>query len=279
MQKRIIGFLGAGNMGQSLIKGLLLNHYPPELVWVCDTHQDKLNNLLVSYPKINTTQDMHALVHNSAVLVLALKPQVLQSVLTDLKTDLQKYEPLLISIAAGIQTQQIHRWVSHCTSNTLDIIRAMPNTPAMLQAGITGLYADASVSQDNKEFAHKLFNAVGHTIWIEDENLMDVVTALSGSGPAYFFYILEAFIEGATQLGLSPETAKKLSTYTMLGASQMAIHSNDIHTLRENVTSKGGTTQAGLDTFDTGQLKECLIQALIAATQRGKALSNAYDTI
>lgn len=278
MQKKIIGFLGAGNMGQSLIKGLILNGYPAELLWVCDKHKDKLNDLLVSHPKINITQDMHSLVTNTQVLVLAIKPQVLQSVITDLKTDLQQYTPLLISIAAGIKTQQINTWLSN-PLNTISIIRAMPNTPALLQVGITGLYADTTVSQQNKKLADQLFGAVGQTIWIEDEHLMDVITALSGSGPAYFFYILEALIQGATQLGLPHKIAQKLSIYTMLGASEMALHSDDLSTLRQKVTSPGGTTEAGLAALNKGQLKNCLIQALIAATERGQALSNAYDTI
>lgn len=278
MQTKIIGFLGAGNMGQSLIKGLILNGYPAELLWACDKHKDKLDNLLVSSPTINITQDMHTLVENTQVLILAIKPQGLQSTLTQLKTELQKYTPLLISIAAGIQTQQINTWLSN-RSQTISIIRAMPNTPALLRAGITGLYADNTISVENKKFATQLFEAVGQSIWVEQENLMDIVTALSGSGPAYFFYILEALILGATKLGLPQNTAQKLSIYTMLGAAQMALHSDDITALRQQVTSPGGTTEAGLQALDEGQLKNCIIQALIAATDRGQALSKIYDTI
>lgn len=273
MEKQIIGFLGAGNMGQSLIKGLMLNKYPANQLWVCDHHPEKLNKLLIDYPELHITPHAHTLIQNSTVLVLAIKPQGLQTTLADLRSIIQRYKPLLISIAAGITTDQIHKWLtSENVSNAFQIIRAMPNTPACLQAGITGLYADKAVSINHKKFAEQLFTFVGETVWIPQEDLMDLVTALSGSGPAYFFYILEALITSATQLGLPLMTAQKLAYYTMLGSAKMAIESNDLIALRQQVTSKGGTTEAGIQALEQGQLRHTLNQALIAALQRGKAL-------
>lgn len=275
MQKQIIGFLGAGNMGQSLIKGLILNGHQANQLWVCDHHLPKLESLSKEYPDLHITQKGNELIEKSDVVVLAVKPQVLQQALTDLKEALSRSKPLLISIAAGISLAQIQRWIAPIQ---LDIIRAMPNTPALLQTGITGLYADKSISAENQTLAETLFKSVGESAWIEEESLMDVVTALSGSGPAYFFYILESFIASATQLGLPLKTAQKLITHTMLGASKMALHCEDLLTLRQQVTSKGGTTEAGLQALEQGQLPQILAKGLIAATKRGKALNALSNT-
>lgn len=277
MDKEIIGFLGAGNMGQSLIRGLMLNGYSGDKLWVCDHHQSKLEKLLNTYPALHTTQQPHTLIQNSTVLVLAIKPQGLRTTLSELSPILQRYKPLLISIAAGISTTQIDHWLATpLASNAFQIIRAMPNTPACLQAGMTGLYADNTIGLDNKKIAEQLFASVGETLWVQQEDLLDIVTALSGSGPAYFFYILEALIASATRLGLPLSTAQKLAQYTMLGAAKMAINSDDLIALRQQVTSKGGTTEAGIQALEHGKLSYALEQALIAATQRSRSLKDQY---
>lgn len=269
MKKQTIGFLGAGNMGQSLINGLLSQNYSADQLFVCDHHQDNLQGLSAKYPNIHTTQNIDTLIENSTMVVLAIKPQDLCKTLKDVQNILEHKKPLLISIAAGITTDKIKDCVG---SSSLEVIRAMPNTPALLQAGITGLYADITVSPEHKQIAEDLFQAVGETVWVETEDLMDVVTALSGSGPAYFFYMLEALVDEASRLGLPLKTAQTLSYHTLLGAAKMAIHSSDLKQLRQNVTSKGGTTQAGIEALENADLKTIMANALRAATQRSKTL-------
>ncbi|HKY69405.1 MAG TPA: pyrroline-5-carboxylate reductase, partial [Gammaproteobacteria bacterium] len=205
--KSTIGIIGAGNMGSSLIGGLIKNGYPAQNLWISDHGKEKLEKLHDKWG-IQTTQDNLILSQKADTIVLAVKPKDMKALLLDLSDGLNTHCPLFISIAAGITTQKIQNWLKN---TNVPIIRAMPNTPALLGCGITGLYAASTLNPALCQRAEELLSAVGQTVWIPNEALMDVVTALSGSGPAYFFYVMESLIEGGVQLGLPLETARKLT--------------------------------------------------------------------
>jgi len=268
-----IGFIGAGNMGGALMEGLLKRGYPPKLLWACDHHAQKLEAL--AKLGVNITQDPDFVTTNVEILVLAVKPNSIKSTLVALQSLLKMHRPLVVSIAAGITTSQIALWQG---IDACPIVRAMPNTPALVGTGMTGLFATPSVSKAMREAMSRLFVTVGQIAWFTNEADMDVVTALSGSGPAYFFYFMECLINAATELGLSEEIARKLTFQTALGAAQMAQKSpENIKALRQKVTSKGGTTEQGINVLKDGKMAELLQAMLEAATKHGKTLSEQYD--
>jgi pyrroline-5-carboxylate reductase len=199
-----------------------------------------------------------------------VKPQVLEQVATSIAPAVQKGQPLVISIAAGVLERNIEGWLG----GDIALVRTMPNTPAMIQVGATVLHANGLVSNEQKSLAETVLRAVGLTQWVEDETLLDAVTALSGSGPAYFFLVMEAMEDAAVELGLSAETAHLLTLQTALGAARMAMESSDTPaTLREKVTSPGGTTEAALNRFEEGGLRGLFTQALTQARDRSVELS------
>lgn len=208
------------------------------------------------------------------VIVLAVKPQVVRAVCAELADAARNRQPLLISIAAGIRMEQLRAWLGA----DLPIVRAMPNTPALIGAGASGLIANVSASTAQRAQAEAILNAAGRTVWIEREELMDTVTALSGSGPAYFFLLVEALEDAAVAQGLPRETARTLAMQTCLGAGRMLVESDTAPaTLRERVTSPGGTTAAALDAFAAGGLRDLVANAVAAATRRGCELSEHYS--
>jgi pyrroline-5-carboxylate reductase len=211
-----------------------------------------------------------AAAQDADVVVFAVKPQVMQAAAKSVATAVQATQPLIISVAAGIATADLDRWLGGGHS----LVRVMPNTPALLGAGAAGLYANPKVSAERRATAQALMEAVGTARWIDDESLMDAVTALSGSGPAYFFLLMECMEAAALELGLPAEAVRALTLQTALGAARMALESGEAPaTLRKQVTSPNGTTAAALGVFEDGQFRALVQKALTAARDRGRQLS------
>lgn len=265
-----IAFIGAGNMAGALIGGLLADGVPPDLLTATDPSTEKCQALRAA-AGIRTLQDNRAAVREADIVVLAVKPQVLKVVAQELADDIGRRRPLVISIAAGVRCDSLQSWLGGSAA----LVRTMPNTPAMIQSGATVLYATAGVSQQQREQAESLMRAVGLTQWVEDEDLMDTVTAVSGSGPAYYFLVMEAIESAARELGLSAETARLLTLQTALGAARMALESSEPPaTLRARVTSPGGTTERAIGVLEDGGLRALFRHALKAARDRSVELSD-----
>lgn len=260
-----ICFIGGGNMAQALIGGLISRGLPPTRITVSDP-VEQIRQLLQE-KEVHVTQDNVAAIKNADVVVLAVKPQVLATVLRPLKGLLS--DKLVISIIAGAEIQTI--------SNLIDsnrIVRVMPNTPALVQTGAHGIYANDVVGTPDRELTSQILAATGLTIWVNSEAQIDAVTAISGSGPAYFFYLMESMIRAGKNLGLDEKVATALTLQTALGAAQMAItSSNTPSELRKNVTSPNGTTQAALEVFDRAQISQNIQSALAAAQKRSQELA------
>lgn len=269
MLNKNIGFIGGGNMARSLIGGLANSGVSASSLFVSDVNPDLLQNLAKDFG-INTCDSNQELVNNCQIIVLAVKPQVMKEVVSAL--DLARQDkPLIITIAAGIRAESIQHWVGH----EVAIVRAMPNTPALLQTGATGLYANKHASEAQKEAAESILRAVGLAIWVDKEQQMDAVTALSGSGPAYLFLVMEAMEQAGIELGLSRENARLLAIQTAFGAAKLALEMEDSPaTLREKVTSPGGTTEQALRVFDELELKNIFNKAMTAARDRAIELAD-----
>jgi pyrroline-5-carboxylate reductase len=267
MQK--IAFIGAGNMAGALIGGLIADGVSPADLIAADPSVEKCQSLAAS-TGMRTTQDNVAAVAEADIVVLAVKPQVLHEVVEGISALVHQRQPLVISIAAGIRCDTLLAWFG----GEVPLVRTMPNTPAMIRSGATVLYATSSVSDAQREQAESLMRAVGLTQWIDDEALMDAVTALSGSGPAYLFLVMEAMENAARECGLPPETARLLTLQTAFGATRMALESDEPPArLRARVTSPGGTTERAIDALETGGLRQLFVDAISAAQQRSIELS------
>lgn len=274
LNKQYIGIIGGGNMGSSLVGGLIHKGFPRERILVVDRNEEKRLHFKERWSVI-ATQNSKEVVEKSDIVVLAVKPNAMKATLAEIASVLKHTPKLLISIAAGITTKQIHRWLSEYQ---YPIVRAMPNTPALHGQGVSGLFASASVSRSDRDQAEQLLGTVGRTIWIPEESMMDIVTALSGSGPAYFFYFMECLIKGAHALGLPEDIANELTLYTAMGSVHMAIQSKEpLHLLREKVTSPGGTTEQAIKILKDGNIETILQNALNAANNRGKEISKLFD--
>ncbi len=264
-----ISFIGGGNMAASLVGGLVADGYSPKHIIVSDPDGEKLARLAAQFG-IQAAAGNADAVSRADVLVLAVKPQVMQQVAGDLKASVQKHRPLVVSIAAGVREDDLQQWLG----GNLPLIRTMPNTPAMIQAGATVLHANPAVTDEQKNLAESVLRAVGLTRWVDNEAQMDAVTALSGSGPAYFFLVMEAMEQAGIELGLSNETARLLTLQTALGAARMAMESSDGPALlRERVTSPGGTTERALGILEQGELRQLFAKALSGAKERSVELS------
>jgi len=236
--KTVIGFIGAGNMAYALIKGLLSDGFEAKNINVSDANLELLEKRS-SELGVTTYSDNVSLLTNSDIVVFAVKPQVLSVVCHELKNKASS-DQLFVSIVAGIKSKDINRWLG----GDFALVRTMPNTPALFQSGVTGLFANELVNDTQKESVNLLLSAVGECFWVNEENLLDAITAISGSGPAYFFLMMQSMKQAAMALGLDEETADALSIKTSLGASIMATNSGkDSRTLRAEVTSPNGTTQ------------------------------------
>lgn len=263
---KIVAFIGGGNMAQALIGGLLAEGTPATTINVAEPVAELRDLLAVRGVNVFASATEAAI--DADVIVLAVKPQIIQTVLHELAPYVAK--KLVISIAAGVTVATLSKGLAGHSR----IVRAMPNTPALVQTGATGLFASAIVDQDDRDNATNILSAAGLVLWVNDESLMHAVTAVSGSGPAYFFYLMEAMIKAGVEQGLDEKTAKALTLQTALGAAQMAIISGDNPTkLRTNVTSPNGTTAAAIEHLDAQQVSQHIVDALLAAGQRSVALS------
>lgn len=256
-------------MARSLIAGLIQDNTELQ-IHVSDPDQSQLDAILKNWPTVKVFTDNKQACTDADIVALAVKPHLLTQVCEDLREVAQTRQPLFISIAAGVRESRINK----ALGGQLPIVRCMPNTPALVQAGATGLYANDQVSATQRSQAEAILRAVGITLWFEKEVQLDAVTAVSGSGPAYFFRVMEAMQHAAIELGLTSEEARLLVLQTAFGASKLAMESNDdVGILRERVTSKGGTTEAALQVLDKGGLSELFQQALNKAYQRAKELA------
>ncbi len=262
-------FIGGGNMASSLIGGLVADGYDSRQITVSDPDSDKLAQLAARFD-VHTETDNNKAIDQAKVVVLAVKPQALESVARNIADSVGRARPLVISIAAGIRESALRDWLG----SEVALVRTMPNTPAMIQSGATGLHAGPGVSTEQRDMAESILRAVGLTRWVDDESQMDAVTALSGSGPAYYFLVMEAMEAAACEMGLDQETARLLTLQTALGAARMAIESSDAPaTLRQKVTSPGGTTERALKILEEGKLRELFAEALKGAQTRSRELS------
>lgn len=273
VQATTVTFIGGGNMARSLIGGLVARGRPASGIHVAEPHAPFREALARDF-SVHVHADNATAAANGAVWVVAVKPQVLREVAEALAGIAQAQRPLIISVAAGITSQQLDRWLG----GKLAVVRAMPNTPALVGAGATGLFANAKVSAAQRKLADELLSATGMTVWIEDEAQMDAVTALSGSGPAYVFLLAEAMQAAGEAQGLAADAARELAVQTLFGAALMLSESNDpASVLRQRVTSPGGTTQAAIECFEAGGFRALVAKAIAAAAQRGKELSEANE--
>ena len=266
-----IAFIGGGNMASSLIGGLLSSSEPPASMLVAEPDKEQRQRLEQQFGVRTSDDNIETL--KADVVVLAVKPQLLQQVCRQLSKALSQIDkkPLFISIAAGIRSDDINRWLGGHHA----IVRCMPNTPSLLKVGATGLFANTQVSSAQKSLADTILQAVGINLWVNDENELDAVTAVSGSGPAYFFLMMEAMQQAGIKLGLEAATAEKLVLQTALGAAMMANNSDvDAATLRARVTSKGGTTEQAIKSFQGAHFEQLVEDALKAASNRSQTLAD-----
>lgn len=271
-----LGFIGGGNMATSLISGLIADGHDPQRILVSDAEHEKLANLSANFGVRSAPSNLEVAFH-AEVLILAVKPQTLRTVCEEIRLTVQQQRPLVISIAAGVREMYLQQWLG----NNVAVVRTMPNTPAMLQAGATVLHADRNaVSPQQRDMAESVMRAVGLACWVENEALLDAATALSGSGPAYFFLVMEAMEQAGITLGLEPGITHLLTIQTALGAARMAMESSESPaSLREQVTSRGGTTEQALRIFEEGKLRNLFTQALTGARDRSEELSKMLGEI
>ena len=270
MQANSIGFIGAGNMAGSLVRGLIAKGTPVSAIHVADIDSGKLAELTTECGIQASSNEQIA--NNCEVIVLAVKPQVMETVCRNLHAGSQN--PLFVSVAAGITLTQLGNWLA----DTAAIVRCMPNTPALVGQGASGLFANDKVDSQQRTTAQQLLDAVGISAWVDNEADLDLVTAVSGSGPAYFFLFMEAMQNTAQEMGMSAELARKLVLQTASGASALAQNSDvDVAELRRRVTSPGGTTERAINTFEAGRLRQLVETALHAARDRSIELAQETD--
>jgi pyrroline-5-carboxylate reductase len=271
MGKRIL-FVGGGNMATSLVGGLLARGYAAADLAVADPDSAQRARLERDY-RIATTADAATALGAVQVVVLAVKPQQMAAVAQALAAPLAATRPLVISVAAGIRLQDLERWLGP----GVPLVRTMPNRPALIGAGITALYAAPGVDAASRATAEAILAACGPTVWVPDEAQMDVVTAVSGSGPAYFFLLIECLEAAGIELGLDPATARRLAIETARGAGRMAAESAEAPAeLRQQVTSKGGTTAAALEVLEAADVRGIFARAVAAGAARSTALAREF---
>lgn len=276
-----IAFIGGGNMARSLIGGLVGRGFDPSRLHVAEPVEAMREALERDFGVKTHAEATQAVAQAGArtgtsapLWLFAVKPQVMRGVCESLSDAAREQDPLVVSIAAGITSAQLQRWLG----KELAVIRAMPNTPALLGAGVTGLFATGNVDASGRERAEQLLSSAGPTVWVGDEALIDSVTAVSGSGPAYVFLLAEAMQAAAIAEGLPADAARTLSLQTILGAARMLTEAGETATeLRRRVTSPNGTTQAAIETFQAGGFEALIGKAIHAARARGAELSAAND--
>ena len=269
MTQTHIAFIGGGNMARSLIAGLIADGHKPSALTVSDPLAEKREQLAASYG-VHSAPDNAAAVAEADVIVLCVKPQAAAAVCRELAGLLPDPPPLVISVMAGINEASIEHWLGR----QLPLVRTMPNTPVMVQSGAIGLHANRAATDSHRNLAEEILRAGGLTRWVDNEQDLDAVTAVSGSGPAYFFLFMEALEKAGIEQGLEAEAARLLSIQTALGAARMAVESDESpQQLRERVTSPGGTTERALAAFAEGGLEALVSRAVAAARQRAGELS------
>jgi pyrroline-5-carboxylate reductase len=269
-----IAFVGGGNMATSLIGGLIARGTPPSAIVAADPESSQRSRLERDYG-ITTVADAPAAVTGARTVVLAVKPQQMAQVARSIAGPVTAARALVISVAAGIRLQDLARWLGPA----VPLIRTMPNRPALIGAGITALYAAPGVDAISRQTAETMLAACGTTVWVPDESQLDVVTAISGSGPAYFFLLIECLESAGIELGLDPETARRLALETARGAGRMAAEAAEPPAeLRAQVTSKGGTTAAALAVLEAAGLRGIFAAAVAAAARRSAELAQEFGT-
>ncbi|MDY6814544.1 MAG: pyrroline-5-carboxylate reductase [Pseudomonadota bacterium] len=264
-----ISFIGAGNMAGALIGGMLDNGYKAGDIWVSAPDDAHLQAIRKRFG-VSITTDNRYCARQADLVILAVKPQVMADVCRDIAPVVQNTRPLMVSIAAGLTADTLDQWLG----GGLPMVRVMPNTPSLVGKGAAGLFANSHVKDDQKKMVQAVFESIGSALWVEDENLLHGVTALSGSGPAYFFLMLEALEAAATEAGIEPATARELAIQTMAGAAEMAARSeHDPARLKRNVMSPGGTTEQAIKTFEDGGLRELVKKAYGAAFRRSEEMA------
>ncbi len=270
MNGQRIAFIGAGNMACNMIAGLINDGYDPRKLYASRPDVSQLSRLAERF-NIHTDSDNTAIVAQADVVVFCVKPQIMSQVVTELAAVLAERRPLIISIAAGVEVATVSQWLGFEGA----LVRGMPNIAARVRSAATALYANDKTSEEQLECAETIMRSIGITVWVDQEAKLDAVTALSGSGPAYFFLLIESMQEAAQKLGLSSDEAALLSLQTALGAARLALESTDsVITLREQVTSKGGTTERAIETLESGSLRKLVYDAMEAAAQRARELSD-----
>jgi pyrroline-5-carboxylate reductase len=270
MKTQKIGFIGGGNMATSLISGLTAAGHEPSNIWVSDINAEQLKSLAERL-KVNVTASNEMVVNESDVVVLAVKPQIMRDVAKQIAPAIRQRKPLVVSIAAGISERSLSAWLGE----DIAIVRCMPNTPALVLTGATALHANDKVGTEQRSMAENILRSVGIALWVKDEKELDAVTAVSGSGPAYYFLLMEAMEKAAVELGLTEGTARLLVLQTALGAAKIALESSESpEQLRKRVTSPGGTTQRAIETFQQGGFGELVSKALHGARDRSVEMSN-----
>ncbi len=263
-----ITFVGGGNMAGALIGGLLKQDYRPDQIKVAEIDRSACDTLFARFA-VSAHTEIEPAIDGSDCIVLADKPQQLHKAAAAIAPLLKNQ--LVISIAAGIRCRDLARWLQGYQR----LVRVMPNTPALIAAGVSALYAMPAVGAEERSLAASIFNAVGTTMWLESENQLDAITAISGSGPAYVFYFVEALQQAAIELGFTPQAARKLSLATFDGAIRLAVQaSDDVDALRARVTSKGGTTERALSVMQEAEVKHHIVRAIHAAAQRSAELGD-----
>jgi len=266
-----ICFIGGGNMATSLIGGLIAQGHPADSISVSDPNESQRSRLEKTF-SINTFADCGEAMNNADIVVLAVKPQVMKDVTLSIAAAIKEEakQPLFVSIAAGINLYSLESWLGKDQA----VVRCMPNTPSLIQLGASGLFANERTSIVQKNLAETVLKAAGIVQWVQSEAEIDAVTAVSGSGPAYYFLLMESMIDAGVELGLSRETASELTIQTAIGAAQMAKESDvDVAELRRRVTSPGGTTEQAINTFEGAHLRDIVKAALNAANHRSGELA------
>ncbi|MFO7992693.1 MAG: pyrroline-5-carboxylate reductase [Marinobacter sp.] len=259
-----ISFIGAGNMASAIIGGMLDSGFKAANIWVSAPDDNHLQSVRKQFG-VSVTTDNRYCAQQADMVVLAVKPQVMADVCYDIAPVVQNTRPLMVSIAAGLEASTLDEWLG----GGLPLVRVMPNTPSLVGKGAAGLYANDQVKDKQKVMVESVFNSIGSALWVEEESLLHAVTALSGSGPAYFFLMLEALEEAATEAGIASDTARTLAVQTMAGAAEMAGRSeHDPGQLKRNVMSPGGTTEQAIHTFEDGGLRDLVKKAYSAAYKR-----------
>lgn len=272
MEKNL-AFIGAGNMGSSLIGGLISNGYPPQKIWVSNVNKEKLSELQSRF-KVNVTENNVTAAENAQVVILCVKPDKIKEVTLELADVIKQNRALVVSIASGISTKIFEKWIG----GKVAVVRCMPNTPALINAGATGLYANSNTDAEQRNAAESILRAVGVVVWVDDEKLIDAITVISGCGPAYFFYLIEILQNIAIKLGISKESAQLLTQQTAFGASCMVMETQtDPTKLREMVTSKGGTTESIFNVLKKTDLEKIFYDALKEGQKHCELLVTKFE--